>query len=156
MFWKPRRTFERIREQIKLENSRKLCRGFHQAIKARRTCFISFTILLLSVLTKRKTIYKEHMYTLLFLRNVSSHNLDTTILLTSLSCFIVLWKHTCLPIKTHVLLNDNLVRRIHSDICKESALEHKERWYEYTPIGMIEKWWCKIVYETNSGESTKI
>ena len=45
-----------------LENSQKLCRGFHQAMKARRTCFISF-IKLFSVSTKRKTIYEARMYT---------------------------------------------------------------------------------------------
>ena len=39
-----------------LENSHKLCRGFHHVMKARRTCFISFIKLLFSDLTKRKTI----------------------------------------------------------------------------------------------------
>ena len=63
-WWKPRRTFGRIREQINenpshlLENSHKLCRGFQQAMKARTTCFISFIKLLFSVFTKRKTIYE--------------------------------------------------------------------------------------------------
>ena len=32
-----------------LENSYKLCQGFHQAMKARRTCFISFLKLSFSV-----------------------------------------------------------------------------------------------------------
>ena len=52
-----------------LENSRKLCRGFQQAMEARTTCFISFIKLLFSVLTKRKTIYEE--------RAVNSHISET-------------------------------------------------------------------------------
>ena len=52
-----------------LENSHKLCRGFHQAMEARTTCFISFIKLLFSVLTKRKTIYED--------RTVHSHNSET-------------------------------------------------------------------------------
>ena len=40
-----------------------LCRGFHQAMKALITCFISFIKLLFSVLTKRKTLYEARMYT---------------------------------------------------------------------------------------------
>ena len=65
-----------------LKNSPKFCRGFHQAMKARRTCFISFIKVLFSVLTKRKTIYET----------VNSHNLEKelTILLASFSCFIAL------------------------------------------------------------------
>ena len=52
-----------------LENSHKLCRGFHQAMEARTTCFISFIKLLFSLLTKRKTIYKA--------RTVNSHKSET-------------------------------------------------------------------------------
>ena len=51
------------------KNSHKLCRVFHQAIKARRACFISF-IKLFSILTKRKTIikfYTKHIWTHNFL-----------------------------------------------------------------------------------------
>ena len=47
-----------------LGNSHKLCRGFYQAMKAQRTCFISF-IKLFSILRKRKTICKARMYTLI-------------------------------------------------------------------------------------------
>ena len=43
-----------------LDISHKLCRGFHQIMNARRTCFISF-IKLLFYLTKRKTIYEAHL-----------------------------------------------------------------------------------------------
>ena len=46
-----------------LENSHKLCRGFHQTMKARRTCFISFMKLLFSVLIKRKMTHEARMYT---------------------------------------------------------------------------------------------
>ena len=52
-----------------LENSHKLCLGFHQVMEARRTCFISFIKLLFSVLTKRKTILEA--------RTVNSHNSET-------------------------------------------------------------------------------
>ena len=61
-WWKPRRTFSRIRDAVEglhlLENSHKLCQGFHQAMKAGITRFISFIKLLFSVLTRRKTIYE--------------------------------------------------------------------------------------------------
>ena len=52
-----------------LENSDKLCRGFHQAMKARKTCFIPFIKLLFLLLTKRKTVYE--------VLTVSSHNSET-------------------------------------------------------------------------------
>ena len=45
-----------------LENSHKLCRGFHQAMKALRTCFISFILLLDSELTKRNTLCEARMF----------------------------------------------------------------------------------------------
>ena len=51
-----------------LENSHKLCRGFQQAMEARKTYFIYF-INLFSVLAKRKTIYEA--------RTVNSHNSET-------------------------------------------------------------------------------
>ena len=51
-----------------LENSLKLCRGFHQAMEARKTCFISFVRLIFSVLTKGKTIYEARMYALTFMK----------------------------------------------------------------------------------------
>ena len=81
-----------------LENSHKVCRGFQQAMDARTTCFISFIKLFL-LLRKRKTIYE--------VRTVNSHNSETVkphcLLLTSFSCFIALRKHSCKPIKMHVL-----------------------------------------------------
>ena len=143
-----------------LENSHKHCRGFHQAMKAWITCFISFIKLLFAVLTKRKTIYEARMYLYFFHETVTFPNLEIepTILTTFInggyfsillfkfawlasfglkysfeffsqrrgqpgkfeyrqkntkiaaiyenglfSCFIVLWKHTCRPIKTHIL-----------------------------------------------------
>ena len=52
-----------------LENSHKLCRGFQQAMKPRKACFISFIKLLFSLLTKRKTVYEA--------RSVNSHNSET-------------------------------------------------------------------------------
>ena len=65
-------------------------------IEARTTCFISFIKLLFSVLTKRKTMYEA--------RTVNSHNSETVNHIAhAISCFIGLWKHTCRPIKTHVL-----------------------------------------------------
>ena len=45
-----------------LENSPKLCRGFHEAMKARRTCFISFIKLLIFELTERMTLYEVRLY----------------------------------------------------------------------------------------------
>ena len=73
--------------------------GFHQAMKARRTCFISFIKLLFSVLTKRKTMYEALMIlkflswnSKFFQQHCSRH---------FHACFIVLWKHTCRPIKMH-------------------------------------------------------
>ena len=42
-----------------------VCLGFHQAMKARRTCFISFTKLLFTDSTKRKTVYEARVYSLI-------------------------------------------------------------------------------------------
>ena len=57
------------------ENSHKFCRGFHQAMKAQRTCFITF-IKLFSVLTKKKTsIQSPNVYFNFFNETVNSHNL---------------------------------------------------------------------------------
>ena len=75
-----------------LENSHKLCGGFHQAMKAWITCFISSRKLSFSVLIKRKTVIQcVSVYFKFFHETVNSHNLETesTILLTSFSCYIV-------------------------------------------------------------------
>ena len=69
-----------------LENSHKLYRGFHQAMKAKRTRFISF-IKLFSLLTKKMTIYEACMY-IFFHETVTWR--QPTILLTSFLCFIAL------------------------------------------------------------------
>ena len=112
-WWKSRRTFGRIREQISetqwkavdlLENSHKLCRGFQQAMGARKTCFISFIKLLFSLLTKRKTMYEA--------RTVKSQNSEqSTTLLTPFLCFIAPWKHTCRPIETHELFKFYFIKQ---------------------------------------------
>ena len=47
----------------------KLCRSFQQAMKARKTCFISSIKLLFSVLTKTKTINEVHI--------INSHSSET-------------------------------------------------------------------------------
>ena len=77
-----------------LENSHKLCRGFHQAMKERITCFISLIKLLFFALTKRKTIYEARIYVYFnfFHETVNSHNLETekAILLTSFLCLLTL------------------------------------------------------------------
>ena len=59
-------------------------------------CFISFIKYIFSVSTKRKTIYKAREFSQLW-------DSQPHYWLTSFSCFIALWKHTCRPIKTHVL-----------------------------------------------------
>ena len=59
------KTWDAVEGFHQLENSHKLYWGFHQAIKARITCFIYFIKLLFSVLTKRKMIYKACIYTLI-------------------------------------------------------------------------------------------
>ena len=78
-----------------LKNSHKLCQGFHEARKARRTCFISFTKWLFSVLTKRKMINEACMYSFnSFMKMcINSYNLETTNhFAASISCFKVLLK----------------------------------------------------------------
>ena len=71
-----------------LENSHKLCQGFHQARKAQRTCLynyiiISFIKLLFFNLTKGKTIYMyelhHFMYNFISFMKLftNSHNLET-------------------------------------------------------------------------------
>ena len=60
------KTEANVWENSRAENSHKLCRGFRQAMET-RTCFISFIKLLISLLTKRKTIYEVgtvHSYNL--------------------------------------------------------------------------------------------
>ena len=56
-----------------IANSHKLCRGFHQDMKARRTCLDSF-IELFSVLRKRKRVC---IYFNVFCETVNSHSLET-------------------------------------------------------------------------------
>ena len=56
-----------------LDNSHKLCRGFHQAMKERRTYFISFIKLIFSVLTKVQSVYAYFNF---FHETVNSHNLE--------------------------------------------------------------------------------
>ena len=69
-WWKPRRSFGRIREGFHLlENSHKLCRDFQQAIEARKTCFISYLKSLIFSVTKIKMIYEA--------LTVNSHNSET-------------------------------------------------------------------------------
>ena len=61
--------------------------------------FYFFIKWLFSVLTKRKMIYiLWSAY-----RKFTPLRDSQTTLLMSFWCFIVLWKHTCWPIKTHVL-----------------------------------------------------
>ena len=72
------KTRDAVKEFQILENSEKLCRGFHQAMKARRTCFISFMKLLFSILNKEKyDIRSAYVYFNFFLETVNSHNLET-------------------------------------------------------------------------------
>ena len=52
------KTLEAVKGFHLLKNSHKLCQGFHQAMKARRTCFISFIKLVFSMLTKRRRYMK--------------------------------------------------------------------------------------------------
>ena len=90
------------------ENSKadhKLCWDFQKAMKARRTGFISVIELSFSVLKKEKDdIWSVHVYYNFFHETVNSYNLKTpNHIVTSFSCFIALWKHTCRPIKKHVL-----------------------------------------------------
>ena len=65
-------------------------------MEARKTCFISFIKLLFSLLTKRKTIYEA--------RIVNSHNSETINHIAH-AIFVLhsVMKHTCRPIKTHLL-----------------------------------------------------
>ena len=85
-----------------LLNSHKLCRGFHQAMKARRTCFISFIKLLFSVLTKRikDDIRNTYVYYNFFHETVNSYNLETVNLFLR---YIRNFRKNILTAKTHVL-----------------------------------------------------
>ena len=103
-WWKPRR----IREQIS-ENPR-CCRGFSPAREFSQTLprfstgygsminmFNFFYKIIIFIVNKEKDD-KRSAYC-----KFSQHGDSLTTLLTPFSCFIAVSKHTCRPIKTHVL-----------------------------------------------------
>ena len=105
-WWKPRRTFKRIREQIS-ENPRR-SRGFSPAREFLQTLprfsrgyggtdMFYFFYKIIFIVNKEKDDIRS-VYCIF-----SQLGDRKTKLLTPLSCFITLWKHTCRPIKTHVL-----------------------------------------------------
>ena len=112
--WKLRWTFTRIREQIS-ENPRN-SRGFSPALEFSQTLprfstgyrgtenMFYFLIIKLFSIYERE-IRSAYVHFNFIPETVNSHNLETeaTLSLTSFSWFIALWKHTCRPIKMHVL-----------------------------------------------------
>ena len=66
---------------------------------------IFYKIIIFRLNKKKDYIRRAYLYLNFFHETVTSHNLKTelSILLTSFSCFIALSKHTCRPIKPHVL-----------------------------------------------------
>ena len=67
--------------------------------------YFFYKIIIFRLNKEKDFIRSPYMYLNFFHETVTFNNLETeaTILLTSFSCFITLWKHTCRPIKTPVL-----------------------------------------------------
>ena len=77
-----------------LENSHKLCRGFHQAMKARKTCFISLIKLLFF-----DDIQSAYVYFNFFHETLNSHNLETVRHIAH----VIFVLHSAM--KTHLMIN---------------------------------------------------
>ncbi len=45
--------------------------------------------------------------------------------------------------------HDNVAKKIHWELCKKNALEHKERWYEHNPEGAVENESVKLLWDIN-------
>ena len=45
--------------------------------------------------------------------------------------------------------HDNVAKKIHWELCKENALEHKERWYEHNPEGVAENECVNSLWDVN-------
>ena len=71
--------WENLRADHLLENSHKHCRGFHQVMKARRTCFFIFYKIIIFCLNKEKDVIgSPYVYFLNFFNEtVNSHKLET-------------------------------------------------------------------------------
>ena len=107
-WWKSRWTFGRIQEQIN-ENTRRTW-GFSPAWEFSQTLlrfstgyggtenmfYFFYKIIIFSVNKEKDDIRSVYCK---FLQLADSQ----TTFLTSFSCFVALWKHTCWPIKTHKL-----------------------------------------------------
>ena len=78
---------------------------FSPGFESTENMFYFFYKMINSRLKEKDDIRSAYIYFSFFHESVNSHNLEIepTILLTSFSCFIELWKHSCKPIKTHVL-----------------------------------------------------
>ena len=42
--------------------------------------------------------------------------------------------------------HDNVVKKIHWDLCKKKGLEHTEKWYEHGPEGAVENEEVKVLW----------
>ena len=107
-WWKPRRMFGIIREQIS-ENPRR-SQGFSPAREFSQTLprfstgcggtdnmFYFFYKIIIFIANKEKDDIQST-----YCKFSQLGDSCQTTLLTPFLCFIVLWKHTCRPIKTHV------------------------------------------------------
>ena len=45
--------------------------------------------------------------------------------------------------------HDNVVKKVHWDICKKNRLEHSEKWYEHVPEGAVENEENKVLWDIN-------
>ena len=45
--------------------------------------------------------------------------------------------------------HDNVARKVHWEHCKKNALEHKDRWYEHEPVGVVETENVKLLWDLN-------
>ena len=92
---------------VLLSNSPKRFTHFSPGYEGTENAFYFFCKIIILRFNKEKDCIQSayDVYLNFFHETITSHDLETepTILLTTFSCFIATWKHTCTPIKTHVL-----------------------------------------------------
>ena len=51
--------------------------------------------------------------------------------------------------KEHKRRHDNVVKKVHWDLCKKNGLKHTEKWYEHVPEGAVENEEVKVLWDIN-------
>ena len=45
--------------------------------------------------------------------------------------------------------HNNVVKKIHWDLCKKHGLDHQEKWYDHIPEGAVENGKVKLLWDMN-------